>query len=83
MNDGHGGPYNPSGLRMVDALADVQDSLSRIASSGKTGEAFSLLNRLKGFIDRGITEHSVSRSGGCPFLSLQSDAGLAHAKHRP
>jgi hypothetical protein len=56
LNDGHGGPYHPPGLRMVDALADVQDSLGRIASSGNTDKAFSLLDRLKGFIDRGIAD---------------------------
>jgi len=54
LNDNHGGPCNPAGIRMVDALADVQESLSRIASSGNTGPAFSLLDRLKGFIDRGV-----------------------------
>lgn len=56
LNDNHGGPCNPPGIRMVDALADVQDSLSRIAVSGKSGPAFSLLDRLKGFIDRGVSE---------------------------
>ena len=56
LNDNHGGPYNPPGIRMVDALSDVQQSLDRIASSGKVGPAFSLLNRLQGFIDRGVTD---------------------------
>ncbi len=56
LNDNHGGPCNPPGIRMVDALADVQDSLGRIAASGKSGPALSLLNRLKGFIDRGVAE---------------------------
>lgn len=56
LNDNHGGPYNPPGLRMLDALADVQQSLERIASSGKIGPAFSLLDRLKGFIDRGVAD---------------------------
>jgi hypothetical protein len=56
LNDNHGGPYNPPGVRMVDALADVQQSLDRIASSGKVGPAFSLLDRLKGFIDRGVAD---------------------------
>jgi len=56
LNDNHGGPYNPPGLRMVDALADVQESLDRIAASGQEGPAFSLLNRLNGFIDRGIAD---------------------------
>lgn len=56
LNDNHGGPCNPSGIRMVEALADVQESLTRIAAAGKTGPAFSLLDRLKGFIDRGVAE---------------------------
>lgn len=54
LNDGHGGPYNPPGIRMVNALADVQASLDRVVSSGKRGEPFRLLERLKGFIDRGV-----------------------------
>jgi len=41
---------------MVDALVDAQKSLARIAESGKSGPAFSLLDRLKGFIDRGVAE---------------------------
>ena len=56
LNDNHGGPCNPPGIRMVDALADVQESLARIGASGKSGPAFSLLDRLKGFIDRGVAE---------------------------
>ena len=56
LNDNHGGPCNPPGIRMVDALADVQESLERISVSGKSGPAFSLLDRLKGFIDRGVAE---------------------------
>lgn len=54
LNDNHGGPYHPPGLRMLEALADVQQSLDRVTSSGKVGPAFDLLERLKGFIDRGI-----------------------------
>jgi hypothetical protein len=56
LNDNHGGPCQPPGIRMVDALADVQESLARIAASGEVGPAFSLLDRLKGFIDRGVAE---------------------------
>lgn len=54
LNDNHGGPYNPPGVRMLDALADVQQSLERIASSPKVGPAFTLLHRLHGFINRGV-----------------------------
>ena len=47
---------------MVDAMADVQDSLARIAASGKSSGAFSLLDRLKGFIDRGVAEQQETFS---------------------
>jgi len=56
LNDNHGGPYHPPGVRMLDALADVQQSLERIASSEKVGPAFTLLHRLHGFIDRGVAD---------------------------
>ena len=56
LNDNHGGPYHPAGLRMLEALCDVQGSLDRVASSEKVGRAFDLLKRLKGFIDRGVAE---------------------------
>jgi len=56
LNDNHGGPCNPPGIRIVDALGDVHESLARILASGKCGPAFSLLDRLKGFIDRGVAE---------------------------
>lgn len=60
LNDNHGGPYHPPGVRMLEALCDVQKSLDRIASSEKVGPAFDLLKRLKGFIDRGIAEQQAS-----------------------
>ncbi len=56
LNDNHGGPAHPAGLRMLEALGDVQKSLRRVASSGKVGPAFELLARLKGFIDRGVAD---------------------------
>lgn len=60
LNDNHGGPYHPPGMRMVDALSDVQKSLDRIASSENVGPAFDLLGRLKGFIDRGVEDQQAS-----------------------
>ena len=54
LNDNHGGPYHPPGVRMLEALADVQQSLERVASSTQVGPAFRLLGRLQGFIDRGV-----------------------------
>jgi len=60
LNDNHGGPYHPAGVRMLEALSDVQESLDRVASSGKIGPAFDLLKRLKGFIDRGVVGQQES-----------------------
>jgi hypothetical protein len=56
LNDGHGGPSRPAGLRMLEALGDVQASLTRVASSRKGEPALDLLARLKGFIDRGVAD---------------------------
>jgi len=60
LNDNHGGPYHPAGVRMLEALSDVQESLDRVASSGKVGPAFHLLQRLKGFLDRGVADQQES-----------------------
>ena len=60
FNDNHGGPAHPAGLRMLEALGDVQASLRRVASSGKVDPAIDLLARLKGFIDRGIADQRES-----------------------
>jgi hypothetical protein len=54
LNDNHGGPCHPAGMRMLEALGDVQASLNRVVSSEKAGPAFGLLKRLKGFLDRGV-----------------------------
>lgn len=60
LNDNHGGPAHPAGLRMLEALGDVQKSLGRIASSGKVGPEIDLLARLRGFIDRGVADQRES-----------------------
>lgn len=56
LNDNHGGPCYPPGIRRVDALVDAQESLARIAASGKSGPTLSLLDRLHAFIDRHVAE---------------------------
>ena len=60
LNDNHGGPAHPAGLRMLEALGDVQKSLRRVVSSRKAGPAFDLLARLRGFIDRGVADQRKS-----------------------
>ena len=62
LNDNHGGPYHPAGVRMLEALGDVQESLEHIASSGKLDPAIELLQRLQGFIDRGMADQQESFS---------------------
>jgi hypothetical protein len=59
-NDNHGGPAHPAGLRMLEALGDVQKSLARVAAYGKSGPEIDLLARLKGFIDRGVDDQRES-----------------------
>ena len=40
VNDNHGGPAHPAGLRMLNALGDVQRSLRRVASFGGSTAEF-------------------------------------------
>ncbi len=90
LNDNHGGPAHPSGLRMLEALGDVQKSLRRIASSGKRGPAIDLLARLKGFIDRGIEDQrkpftrvrQYTRQVRCVMKLLTGEEGLPLAKRK-
>ena len=90
LNDNHGGPAHPPGLRMLEALGDVQKSLGRIASSGKVGPAIGLLARLKGFIDRGVADQRKSftrvrqytRQVRQVMKSLSTEDGLPLAKRK-
>jgi hypothetical protein len=60
LNDNHGGPFHPAGLRMLEALGDVQESLGRVVSSGKADPAIDLLTRLSGFIEGGVADQRES-----------------------
>jgi hypothetical protein len=90
LNDNHGGPAHPAGLRMCEALGDVQKSLRRVASCGKVGPAFDLLARLNGFIDRGVADQRKSFARVREYTQqvrqvmnlLTSDGGLPLAKRR-
>ena len=53
LNDDHGGPLQPPGLRMADALREVRDSLQRNREA-KKGGAETHLTRLVACIDRGL-----------------------------
>lgn len=54
LNDNHGGPLTPPGLRMAKALEEVSNSLERNLKHGKTPIS-SKLKRLDGFIKRGLS----------------------------
>jgi len=56
LNDDQGGPLHPPGLRMAAALAEVRASLGRNLALNKPGPAHCQLERLAGYIDRGLAE---------------------------
>src|SRR6266853_1057540 len=65
LNDDQGGPLQPPGLRMAEALGDVRASLQRNLDAHRGGRAHTQLQRLAGCIDRGVAEvreeHTVVR----------------------
>jgi hypothetical protein len=54
LNDDQGGPLQPTGLRMAEALAEVRASLQRNLDLNKPGPGHGQLARLAGCIDRGL-----------------------------
>jgi hypothetical protein len=54
LNDEQGGPLQPPGLRMAEALGDVRASLQRNLDAHRGGRAHTQLQRLAGCIDRGV-----------------------------
>jgi hypothetical protein len=65
LNDDQGGPLQPPGLRMAEALGDVRASLQRNVAANRGGRAHTQLQRLAACIDRGVAEvqaeHQVIR----------------------
>src|SRR5712691_4340576 len=56
LNDDQGGPLQPPGLRMAEALGDVRASLQRNLDANRGGRAHTHLQRLAACIDRGVAE---------------------------
>src|SRR4030095_8051684 len=56
LNDDQGGPLQPPGLRMAEALGDVRTSLQRNLDTNRGGRAHTQLQRLAACIDRGVAE---------------------------
>jgi hypothetical protein len=54
LNDDQGGPLHPPGLRMAEALTEVQESLQRNLALNKPGPAHGQLERLAGCIASGL-----------------------------
>jgi hypothetical protein len=54
LNDDQGGPLHPPGLRMAEALTEVQESLQRNLELNKPGPAHGQLERLAGCIESGL-----------------------------
>ena len=65
LNDDQGGPCQPPGLHMAEALGDVRASLQRNLDAHRGGRAHTQLQRLAACIDRGVAEvqaeHQVVR----------------------
>jgi hypothetical protein len=65
LNDDQGGPLQPPGLRMAEALGEVRASLQRNVEANRGGRAHTQLQRLAACIDRGVAEvqaeHQVVR----------------------
>jgi hypothetical protein len=56
LNDDQGGPLDPPGLRMAEALTEVRESLQRCLDMNKPGPAHGQLERLAECVDEGLQE---------------------------
>src|SRR3989441_7521522 len=56
LHDDQGGPFQPPGFRMAEALGDVRASLQRHLDAHRGGRAHTHLQRLAACIDRGVAE---------------------------
>lgn len=56
LTDNRGGPLHPPGLRMAEALTEVDESLQRNLALNQAGPAHSQLERLSGCIQKGLAQ---------------------------
>jgi hypothetical protein len=91
LNDDQGGPLQPPGLRMAEALGDVRASLQRNLDTHRGGRAHTQLQRWAACIDRGVAEvqaeHMVVRQHVQEIqrvaATLRSANGAAAARQTP
>jgi len=55
LNDNHGGPQHPPGIRMLDALTEVSQSLKGLKKPPHGSHVHELLVRLNGCIEKGVS----------------------------
>ena len=56
LTDNRGGPLHPAGLRMAEALVEVQESLQRNLALNRPGPAHGQLERLSRCIEKGLDQ---------------------------
>jgi hypothetical protein len=56
LNDNHGGPQRPPGIRMLDALNEVSRSLNRLKKPTHDSRIYELLLRLDACIEKGVAD---------------------------
>src|SRR6267154_1883824 len=61
LNDDQGGPLQPAGLRMAAAPGEVRASLQRNLEANCGGRPHAQLQRLAGYIDRGLSAVQVEQ----------------------
>ena len=83
LNDNHGGPLKPPGLRMANALEEVSKSIKRNLKSGKTPIS-AKLKRCHYCIKRGLSVYKTDKAEIVKFVpiiekifnTLDSDSNL-------
>jgi len=63
LHDDQGGPCQPPGLRLAEALGDVRASLQRNLDTNRGGRAHTHLQRLAACIARGVAEVQAAHQG--------------------
>lgn len=90
LNDNHGGPQHPPGIRMLDALKEVSRSLNRLKKPSHGSRIHDLLMRLNDCIGKGVATQQETfervrfyTTHVCRVIELLSpDAGVVSVRKR-